>query len=184
MHKEKCFELGFITKLHGLKGGLILHLDVDEPFFYAELDVVFLEIKGQLVPYFIESINIKDKKAIVFFEDIETLEDATELKGAVAWLPVEALPKLEEGQFYFHDVIGFEVIDKESGSLGEVQFFNSGGAQDLMIVDVKGIEVIVPVVDGVITKADLENKKLYVDLPGGLLDVYLSDSDEEESKDE
>ena len=182
-NKEKCFELGFVTKLHGLKGGLILHLDVDEPFFYEGLDVVFLEIKGQLVPYFIESINIKDKKAIVFFEDIETLEDATELKGAVAWLPVDTLPKLQEGQFYFHDVIGFEVIDKQSGNLGLVQFFNSGGAQDLMIVDVKGVEVIVPVVDGVIVKADLEAKKLYVDLPEGLLDVYLDNSEDETEED-
>ena len=176
MHKEKCFELGFITKLHGLKGGLILHLDVDEPFFYTNLEIVFLEVRQQLVPYFIESINIKDKKAIVFFEDIQTLEEAEALKGLVAWLPLAALPELEEDQFYFHDVLGFDVVDVNHGDIGVVQFFNSGGAQDLMIVDMKGTEVIVPVVDGVMQKADLKTKKLYVNLPEGLLDIYLDDS--------
>ncbi len=175
MQKQNCFELGYITKLHGLKGDVILHLDVDSPFFYEKIDVVFLELSGSLVPYFIKKINVTSQKAIVSFEDINTVELANELKGLVAWLPLTALPILNEEQFYFHDVIGFEVIDSQEGNIGIVRFFNTGAAQDLMIVDYKDREIIIPVVDGIVTKADLIQKKVFVSLPEGLLDVYLED---------
>jgi 16S rRNA processing protein RimM len=50
MTKEDCFELGKITKTHGVKGEVILWLDVDFPEDYEEMDSVFLEVRGELVP--------------------------------------------------------------------------------------------------------------------------------------
>ncbi|MCD8539828.1 MAG: hypothetical protein LRY55_08725 [Leadbetterella sp.] len=104
MQKSECFSLGKITKTHALKGEVIIFLDVDAPEYYSELEAVFLEIKGQLVPYLIEELQIKGRKSILKFEDINTIEEAEAIVNAPVWLPLSALPELKGNQFYYHDV--------------------------------------------------------------------------------
>ncbi len=175
MRKEDCFELGFITKLHGVKGQLVLHLDVDYPDEYEELESVFLELKGNLVPFFIDDIRIQGNKAIVSFEDINSTDEAEAIKGSVAFLPLSCLPELEEGQFYFHQVLGFSVVENNQ-KLGTVEFFNQGSAQTLMVfTHTSGKEVLVPVSESILLGADFEKQELYVNLPEGLLEIYLED---------
>lgn len=174
MNKKDCFELGYITKTHGLDGEVIFFLDVDDTDAYLNLDAVFLEIKGNLVPYFIESISKHKERFIVALEDVDTVEDAEALKGSALYLPLTALPKLEEGQFYYHDIIGFTVVDKQLGDLGTVTDVYTGGSQDVIAMKYKGVEVLIPVSDDIVGDAVFEKKQLLVNLPEGLLDVYLS----------
>ena len=174
MKKEDCFELGIITKPHGTKGEAILHLDTDYPEAYTDLESVFLEMKGALVPYFFESIHLnKSNKAIVKFEDIESIEDVEIIKNAKAYLPVGFLPKLEEGQFYYHDVVGFTVIDENHGELGIVVSFSETTAQPIMVMDFKEKEVLIPVDKSIVLRADLDKHQVITCLPNGLLEIYM-----------
>ncbi len=175
MTKEDCFELGKITKTHGLKGEVILWLDVDFPEDYEDLESLFLEVKGELVPYFIESYRLSGNRAIVHFEDIDTFEKAEGLINLQAFLPLEELPELDADQFYYHEIIGFQVVDKNLGVLGTVQTVHSMQAQDLMVMDYKGKEVLIPVIDEIVLGTDKTAKVLNVNLPEGLLEVYLED---------
>ena len=99
MEIKDCFFLGKITKPFGLKGEVIFFLDVDEPSDYAGMDSVFVEVKNQLVPYFIESIRINGNKATVKFEDLAA-EEALALVGCDLYLPLKLLPKLTGKKFY------------------------------------------------------------------------------------
>jgi 16S rRNA processing protein RimM len=175
MTKDNCFELGKITKTHGLKGEVVLWLDVDFPEDYDELESLFLEIKGELVPFFIESYRPSGNRAIVQFEDIDTFEKAEELVNLQAYLSIEELPELEDDQFYYHEIIGFKVVDKNLGELGTVQTVHSMQAQDLLVMDYKSREVLIPVIPEIVLEADKEAKILKVNLPDGLLEVYLED---------
>lgn len=175
MTKEDCFELGKITKTHGLKGEVILWLDVDFPEDYEDLESLFLEEKGVLVPYFIETYRLSGNRAIVLFEDIDTFEKAEGLINLQAFLPLEELPELDADQFYYHEIIGFQVVDKNLGVLGTVQTVHSMQAQDLMVMDYKGKEVLIPVIDEIVLGTDKTAKVLNVNLPEGLLEVYLED---------
>ncbi len=74
MTQEECYQLGKITKPFGYKGQMVFFLDVDTPEDYEELDSVFVEVKGALVPYFIKEININGNKAVVTFEDLKADE--------------------------------------------------------------------------------------------------------------
>lgn len=49
---DDCYYLGKVTKKHGFKGNLIIHLDTDEPELYNTLESVFIEIDGSLIPFF------------------------------------------------------------------------------------------------------------------------------------
>lgn len=185
MTKDTCFQLGKITKTHGLKGEVIVYLDVDFPEEYEEMDSVFLDIKGQLVPYFIENLQIKGKKSICKFETVDTFEQAQKIVNLDMYLPLDTLPDLEEGQFFYHEVIGYEVYDEHSGlSLGPILSIYEGVQQDLIAVMVKGQEVLIPISDSIVLRAEAETKKMIVRLPEGLLDVYLGNETEPDDLDD
>lgn len=176
MDKESCYLLGYVVRTHGLKGEISVFLDVDYPADYDELDSVFVETKGQLIPYIVTRINIQQKgKAILKLETIDSIEVAQTLVGASLYLPEEVLDDLEEGEFYYHQITGYTVVDSVLGRLGQVRTVYTPNAQDLIAMDFEGNEVLIPVVGEIVDKANHEAKEIYVNLPDGLLDIYRSD---------
>lgn len=173
MTKEECFYLGKITKPFGVKGQVVIFLDVDTPSDYAELDSVLVEGKGGvLIPYFIEDLNLNGNKAIVTFEDL-TPQESLALIGHELYLPITLLPKLTGNQFYFHEVTGFKVVDDEKGDIGTIQTVIDYPAQALFQIDKNGTEILIPVIDEVIQKVDREQKTIFISAPKGLIDLYL-----------
>lgn len=172
--KDNCFFLGKIVKTNGLKGDLSVFLDVDDLNDYADLDSVFVERKRSLVPYFIESIQIRNNGAVVHFEDVDTLEDAQDLVGSCLYLPLDVLPPLDGNRFYYHEVIGFEVEDINEGPLGVLREINDNSAQAILCIDhPSGKEVMIPLVDQFLVEVDREGRKLKVAAPEGLVAFYL-----------
>lgn len=176
MTVEDCYQLGYITKPHGLRGEVQAKLDVDFPKQYSELESVFVLQGQQLVPFFIESLVINQDKALIGFEEIETLDQAKALKGLQLYLPLDALPELDEGQFYYHEIQGFDLIDESIGKVGQIERVIDAGSQVLMsVMHSSGKEILVPIVDDLMKKLDRENKELHMSLPEGLIDIYLND---------
>ncbi len=175
MRKDDCFELGHILKPHGLQGELWIMLDVDFPEDYVELESVFLDQSGNLIPFFIADLQIKGQRALVKFEDVESYDDAAELTGSKLYLPLSILPPLPDDQYYFHELVGMQVEDSVSGHIGIAREIASRAGQDLLIVDKDGKEILIPMVDSILTKVDKKSKVIYVSLPDGLLDLYLSE---------
>jgi len=175
MQKSECFFLGKITKPHGLKGEVTVWLDVDNPDDYEGLDAVFLEIKNELVPFIISDIQIRGKKSIAKFEDINKIEQTESIVGAELYLPLTSLPKLSGKKFYYHEVIGFEIFDNNSQkSIGLLKAIYESSGQDLFGIDANGIEILVPIVDEFIVSVDRTIKRIEIKAPDGLLDIYLS----------
>lgn len=172
---DDCFKLGHIVKKHGLKGELSILLDVDYPEDYTELESVFVEVNKQLVPFFIERLQLNGDRGIVKFEDVDDLPTAERLFKSDLYLPVANLPELEEGQFYYHEVIGYMVTDKSLGEIGKIAEVYEFPNQDLLGVIHQEKEVLIPINDDIILKIDHQLKEMKVDLPQGLLDVYLED---------
>lgn len=170
---DECFQLGYVIKKHGLSGEVNVFLDVDDPSYYKDLESVFVEINKKLVPFFIKRFQIRGNKVIARFEDVETVEQADELKSCGLYLPLSFLPDLSEGQFYYHEIMGYQVVDDHLGEVGTVKDVYELPNQDLIAVDYKGKEALIPVNDDLIGHADHDAKTLSVTLPEGLLDIYL-----------
>jgi 16S rRNA processing protein RimM len=174
---DECYELGKILKSHGLKGEVSVFLDVDYPEDYEEMDSVLVQLDGELIPFEIEQIRIlpnKPKTALVKLATIDTIEQTDALSGATLYLPLDVLPELGEKEFYYHEVIGFEVIDKNLGLISTIDTVYSFTEGSLLVLEYKGKEVLIPINDETIEQVDRVNKVLKVNLPDGLLDVYLS----------
>ncbi|GMQ28779.1 ribosome maturation factor RimM [Algoriphagus confluentis] len=176
MNKEQCFHVGRIAKVHGLRGEVNVVLDVDYPEDYEGLQHLFLEQKGRLVPFFLEHFVIQHGgRALAKFEELNTIEQVEMLVGLEVYLPLTELPELEEDQYYYHELIGYEVFDQTLGLIGPVQIIYDLETQDLLGVTHQGKEVLIPIQEGIIQKVDKAAKKVYCQLPEGLLDIYLED---------
>lgn len=174
MKKEDCFYLGKIVRKYSFKGELLIKLDTDEPDIYENLDAMFINVRNTLIPFFVESSQLHKSDLLrVQFEDVTSEEDADALMKSDIYLPLELLPKLEGNKFYFHEVIGFKMEDKNHGLVGKIKAINDSTAQALFEVENNGVEILIPMNDEFIVKIDRKNKTVVVDTPEGLIDLYL-----------
>ena len=110
-HPEHYF-LGTIHRTHGVKGDVIISLDTDSPARYKSLKLIYVEVAGTLKEYDLKKISIKEKEksATIHLAGIEDMTTAEQYLKFDLYLPLSDLPKLKGNKFYFHEVIGFEVI--------------------------------------------------------------------------
>ncbi len=174
MKKEDAYYLGKIVKKYGLKGELLAKIDTDEPEIYEGMESIFLDIKGKLVPFFLnDSVLHKASTLRLDFEDINNIEEAEALIGKSIYLPLDSLPELTGNKFYYHEILGFDAIDNKLGVLGKIIAVNDHAPQAYFIItDDKNNEILIPVSDRFIDKVDRENKNITFDTPEGLVDIY------------
>lgn len=171
--KNEYYYLGHITKPFGIKGQLSCYFDTDEPEKYANLDAVFIDLDGEKLPYLIEDIQYRGaNNFVVKFQDVDE-EEAKGLIKAELYLPLSELPPLTGNKFYFHEVIGFRVIDEEKGDIGVCQDFIDISYNPIMQIDHDGKEILIPAIDEVFKNVDRENRQIHITAPEGLIDVYL-----------
>lgn len=174
MKKKDCFYLGKIVKKYSFKGEVLAKLDTDQPELYETLDAIFLELRNNLVPFFVERSQLHKSELLrIKFEDVDTEADAESLLKSGLYLPLELLPKLEGNKFYFHEIIGFTIEDKNFGEVGIVKAVNDATAQALFEIDRNGIEILIPMNDEFILNVDRKNKTIVVETPEGLIGLYL-----------
>ncbi|MCF8334318.1 MAG: ribosome maturation factor RimM [Bacteroidales bacterium] len=179
MGSQEYYYLGYVQKLHAADGRLKIILEADDPEEYQGLDALFMKIGANYVPFLVEEFLLQAKgHAIVALQDVEDKEQATVLVGKEIYLPIEALPELDENRFYYHEIKGFTVTDKNQGVLGKVNEVLEYPGQDLIQVFYNGHEVLIPINDETIISLDRTTKTLYVKMPEGLLDVFLTNENE------
>lgn len=180
MKKEDCYLLGKITRRHGLQGNVFLKLDTDQPEMYNKLDTILLDINGLLVPFFVakQSWGKTDTLIISFKNATEALVDQS--LGKDVYMPLNTLPKLTGNNFYYHEVVGFEIREKDGKTCGTIVSVNDQTAQHYFILELAGKEIIIPIIKDWIIELNREEKYLKMNLPEGLMDVFLVPSKKDE----
>ncbi len=173
LHKEYC-EIGILFSTSGIKGEIIF-----KPTSLGEIDlnsisVLFIEDpENSFLPYFIEHFIIKNtQKILLKLEGINTKEQASQLLQKKVWILKEDFKK---GTSLTSPIslIGFDLIDKKS-FLGVVKDVIRTSTQWVIKIIINNTEVFIPLQEEIILKIDLPEKKLYMSIPEGLLEVYLS----------
>lgn len=171
---DDCFYLGKIVRKYSFKGELLIKLDTDQPEIYEHLDAVFIFVRNSLIPFFIEQSQLHKSDLLrVKFEEVTTEEDADALLKSDVYLPLDLLPKLEGNKFYFHEVIGFTIIDNNFGTVGVIKGINDNTSQALFEIDREGVEILIPMNDEFIKKIDRVSKTITVETPEGLIELYV-----------
>ncbi|KAF0199172.1 MAG: 16S rRNA processing protein RimM [Bacteroidetes bacterium] len=171
---EGYFYLGKILKLHAAKGALLIHLDTDSPENYTELESVFVQMNGQLIPFFIESLEHRhNNNAVVTFADIDSTDQASLLISCALFLPLTMLPPLTGTRFYYHEVKGFSVMDENFGEAGIIEEVLEYPHQAVLRVLFKGKEILIPITDEIILEVNRETRTIHTRAPEGLIELYL-----------
>lgn len=173
MKTSDCFSPGFIVKPHGLKGGLMAKLTVKNPRSYTGLDALFLEQRGQLVPYPVESFSVKDSTAYLKLEGIDSAEQAMELRSVKLYLPADMAPPESENDPAL--TIGYAVSDESRGVLGPVREIMMAGSQETLVIAHTQTDILVPFVPQMIVKIDHTARTVHTRCPEGLIDMYLGE---------
>lgn len=168
---DACYKIGYIMKPHGLKGAVTIGLDPEAPEDLAALDTIFVEVGERLLPYFIEDISVRGRKAFLKLEEVDTPEAAQAISKSPIYLPKTSRPDATEDTFYDDEVIGFDVEDVHFGPLGKIAEIVSAGPNKLLSVDRDGGEVLIPLNSPFISAIDKQRKHLTVSLPEGYLDI-------------
>jgi len=174
MKHEEAFYIGYITKTKGLKGEVQLYFEYDEPEL-LDLDVVFADINGKMVPFFVSSCKLQtNNTANLYFDDIDHIDKAQPLLRKKIYLPLSKMPDRSDEDFHFNDLEGFIVHDENHGELGEIIEINEYPQQFVATVAYQNKEILFPLNEELIVEIDEDKGILRVDLPDGLLAIYLT----------
>lgn len=175
MQKEECFYLGKIVSKYSFNGEVLVKLDTDDPDIYENMESVFVSIGNNLVPFFIDRCRLHKSNLLrIDFEEVNNESDADRIMGSELFLPLNLLPELSGNKFYYHEVIGFKLMDSTHGDIGIIVGVNDNASQALFEAEKDGKKLLIPINDDIITKVDRENKTIKVTTPEGLVDLYLS----------
>jgi 16S rRNA processing protein RimM len=173
MNVEDCFRIGSVLKTRGLKGELQMYVDF-ENLDDINITAIFIDMAGKLVPFFVESIKYQHNNiAYLYLEDVDTIEKATPLAKKDIYLPNNLKPKKRKSDFTLKDLLGFTAVDENEGELGVINAINEYPQQLIAAVNYKNCEVLFPLNEEIIKGIDVVKNVVLVDLPEGLLDIYL-----------
>ncbi|MFX0555605.1 ribosome maturation factor RimM [Maribacter sp. CXY002] len=175
MDKSACFYLGRIVSKYSFKGEVLVKLDTDDPEIYENMESVFVSLGNNLIPFFIKRCRLHKSNLLrIDFEEVKSESDADRIMRSELYLPLSMLPKLTGNKFYYHEVIGFTMIDAVHGNIGQIQSVNDSTSQALFEVQKGDKVLLIPINDEIITKVDRENQTIEVATPEGLVELYLS----------
>ena len=168
------FKIGKLVATFGLHGHLVLLHSLGKKTSLKGLESIFIEEKkDNFLPYFIDSAKIKtDNEVLVQLEGLTTKESAHTLVQKEVWLLEEDFQKYA-GKSAPISLLGYKMIHEDE-DLGEVLEVIEQPHQVLCKILLKGKEALIPIHEESLDKIDKKNRKVYVTLPDGLLDIYRS----------
>lgn len=165
-------KIGKLVATHGLNGEFVLQHHLGKKTSLKGLEALFLEtLPNQFLPFFIEKSTPKNEQEIYLkLEEINTPEAARKYVAKMVWLEEKDLQKYSSKSAPI-SFLGFHLIDGET-DLGEIIEVIEQPHQLLCAISYKGKEALIPLHEESLIDIDQKNKKIFVELPDGLLDIY------------
>lgn len=170
---EKYFNVGKIVNTHGIRGEVRVISRTDFPEERYKIgNTLFLFMPGSKEP---EELVVKSHRThknfnLLTFEGFENVNQVERMKGGILKVPETQRGELEEGEFYFQDIIGCNMFTTEGEELGKVIEILTPGANDVWVVKgARGKEVLIPYIEDIVKKVDVKEKVIIIEPMEGLL---------------
>lgn len=162
-------EIGRLVKVHGLKGRLKAVSFLESEQILDELDEVLIRPeKGPEKKYKVTGVQPQQKTFFIELEGINDPDSAGRLVGSGIFIPTEMLGELPEDEYYWHEIIGLKAVTESGDYLGAVSSIFPAGSTDVYVVSGGEREILLPAIEDVIRKIDLEKGEIVVRIPKGL----------------
>jgi len=175
INKNDCLEIGYIQKPHGLKGELIIVFDNEMENAIEDVEILFIEVDGGLVPFFTEEEGLRfktDQSAICRLEFVDTLFKAKELVGCKVYVPNSDY-YISDDQNVTSPLIGMRAFDSKYGDIGLISRVDDFSGNLVITVAHPRTEILISLSDEIITSIDEEKGEIHLNCPNGLIEIYL-----------
>jgi len=165
--------LGIIRKAHGVRGEASVEAWSDSPERFTEVSAVTLVSpdESSTRAAAIESVRIHAGRALVKFAGIESPEEVQLLQNWTVEVPESEARKLDEDEYFLHDLVGLRLVDAEGTERGKVIEIEETGGGVLLVVEGRRGKFDVPFAADICTSIDLDAKTIAVNLPDGIEDL-------------
>jgi 16S rRNA processing protein RimM len=173
MNFKECIQIGHTGKPHGIHGAIKLVVKERYEQDALQANILFIDVKGGLVPFFVEDLSIGNAW-IIKFEDVETPEQAAALSAKGVYLrESDLLPpeQDDDAEPDYNRFIDYEVVDTEVGPIGRIREVYDLGAQSLAGVVANNREILIPMHKDLIKAIHEDVKEIVMALPKGLLEL-------------
>ncbi len=153
MEKTTSINVGKILKPHGLRGELrVLFYDVSRLQYYANREFFYVLKNGQEEKLFVESTRLHKNFLLIFFKGIEGIDAAEQWRNLELFIERGELENLNDGEFYYWDLVGMEVFNSTGSCVGSVKevFDNGAGAILKVVSSAEGKKLHIPFIDDAI----------------------------------
>ena len=164
--------VGKIVGAHGVKGTSKISAYVESlTIFKPDTALLVCSPDGSENSYEIDWVKPHSRGALLALKDVTSREHAKTLVGSELYIERASLPKLEEGAYYWFDLIGLKVYTSDDQYLGRLDSIIETGANDVYVVNKDDREILIPALKSVVQSIDIESGIIRVELPEGLEDV-------------
>ncbi|MBS4172493.1 ribosome maturation factor RimM [Bacillus sp. FJAT-49736] len=167
------FNVGKIVNTHGLNGEVRVISITDfkeERFKKGNTLYLFLNGQSQPMELVVKSHRIHKNFDLLTFEGFNNINDVEKWKEGILKVSEEQLGELEEGEFYFHEIVGCQVFTIDNTLLGVVKEILTPGANDVWVVKgEKGKEFLIPYIKPVVKQINVQEKRIIIEPMEGLL---------------
>lgn len=168
---ENCINVGYVKKPHGIKGDLLVVFIGGINDSIEDVDFLFFEIDGLLVPFFIEDLTWRSDDSIIFkFRLIDSKEKAQLFTGYKVFVDKEVLI-LNDDNFDPRYLVNFKVIDSKLGEIGKITDVNDFGGNIVFSVNYGGTEIMIPFNEELLISFNQLASTLTMQCPEGLFDL-------------
>jgi 16S rRNA processing protein RimM len=169
-YSESLLKIGKIVGTHGLSGDLKVWLKSGDPDLLLTAKQINLYLPtGEMLNVNISRQILHKGRILLRLQGYDSIDRAEQLIGSQILLAENVLPELDDDEYYWGQLEGLQVIDRERGTIGQLQKLISTAAHDTYVVQGRFGEVLIPAVQQFILKIDLEKQVIYVDLLEGLI---------------
>ena len=166
--------IGKIVGVHGVHGNLKVYSYAESWTIFAPgLQIMLISADGSKKTHVVRHSRPHKRGILLNLEDIESRDLAEQCVGSEIFIEKSVLPALEEGEYYWFDIIGLDVFTEDDSFLGCIESIFPTGSNDVYVVrhPENNKEILIPALKSVIMGIDLEKKEMRVTLPEGLPDV-------------
>ena len=170
---KEYFKIGKLVAVYSLKGELVLKHNLGKKSSLKGLKTIFIEErKNSFLPWFIEAVKIKSADEVYLkLEGVDTREKAMKLLQKEVWVPENDFKTLAAKSSPVN-LLGYSIINNKE-NLGAVLEVIEQPHQLLCRLEINTKEVLIPLHEGSLKKIDHKKREVIVELPEGLLEIYL-----------
>lgn len=168
------YSVGKIVNTHGIRGELKIVSQTDFPevrFAKGSRLYAFPPQADRGEPLTVESSRFHKGAYILKFREYHNINDVLRFKGGSLKVHRSDLLELGEDEYYYHEIIGCEVVSEEGAKLGVIREILPLAANDVWVAERKGKkDLLIPVIDDVVKNVDVAGKRVTIHVMEGLLD--------------